>query len=377
VQDDRDPQFGLGKSVAFSLILITLTLTGAELAVRGWARYLRDPYQRFDPASETFVLVPGEHRTRTSHVVVNSDGFVGRELQQPGPDLWRLAAVGDSCTFSAGNATDTYAAMTEDALRANAPSGVRYEVVNAGIEGLNSELALRRLRHKVLPLAPEVVTIYLGWNDLMKYDPNAQEVRTESSRATRVLNEIWLIRGMRKLIFFYLRPRIAPPTTGPASFTGRFADFHPTVFESNLREIVAEVRNAGAAPLLFSLPTVVRADMTADDLRAANVVFPYFSAGYGVGDFLDLIGAYNESIRAIARELDVPVVELAKEFDAEGDVRSLFYDTMHTTKKGQALIARLLEAKLAQEGLLAPRPELPGRVGHSITPERGDAGSAR
>ena len=375
MKDDRDPQFGLGKSVAFSLILITLTLTGAELAVRGWARYLRDPYQRFDPASETFVLVPGEHRTRTSHIVVNSDGFVGRELQQPGPDLWRLAAVGDSCTFSAGNATDTYAAMTEDALRANAPSGVRYEVVNAGIEGLNSELALRRLRNKVLPLAPEVVTIYLGWNDLMKYDPNAQEVRTESSRVARVLNEVWLIRGMRKLIFFYLRPRIAPPTTGPVSFTGRFADFHPTVFETNLRAIVAEVRTAGAKPLLFTLPTVVRADMTADDLLAANVVFPYFSAGYGVGDFLDLIGAYNEAIRAIARELHVPLLDLAQEFDAQGDVRPLFYDTMHTTKKGQALIARLLEAKLTQEGLLlAQRLELATRRSPARAACRGPVG---
>jgi hypothetical protein len=51
VQNANEPQFGLGKSIAFSLILITLTLTGAELLVRGWARYLRDPYQRFDPAS--------------------------------------------------------------------------------------------------------------------------------------------------------------------------------------------------------------------------------------------------------------------------------------------------------------------------------------
>jgi lysophospholipase L1-like esterase len=354
VQNANEPQFGLGKSIAFSLILITLTLTGAELLVRGWARYLRDPYQRFDPASETFVLVPGEHRTPNTPIVINSDGFVGRELQTPGPDLWRLVAIGDSCTFSAGNGKDTYSAMTEDALRAQAPSGVRFEVVNAGIEGLNSELALRRLRAKVLPLHPNVVTIYLGWNDLMKYDPNSQDVRTASSRAARFLNEFWLVRGLRKLIFFYVRPRIAPPTTGPASFTGRFADFHPTAFEENLGEILAEIRNANAAPLLFTLPTVVRADMTGDDLRAANVVFPYFTAGYGVGDLLDLIGAYNQSIRQIAREQKVPLLDLAAEFEAQHEVRSLFYDTMHTNTSGQALIARLLEAKLAQEGLLGP-----------------------
>jgi lysophospholipase L1-like esterase len=54
------------------------------------------------------------------------------------------------------------------------PHGLRYEVVNAGVSGLNSELALRRLRSKVIDLDPDVVTIYIGWNDLMKVDPLSQ-----------------------------------------------------------------------------------------------------------------------------------------------------------------------------------------------------------
>jgi lysophospholipase L1-like esterase len=351
VGDDEGPQFGLGKSIAFSLILITLTLSGAELAVRGWARYLRDPYQRFDDASQTFVLVPGEHRTHESTVVVNSDGFVGNELEPAGPDLWRIVALGDSCTFAGGNAVDTYAAITQEWLRKNR-TGARYEVVNAGIEGMNSELALRRLETKVVPLAPKIVTVYIGWNDLMKYDPSAQDVRTGSSKAMRFLDDLWLVRGLRKLLFFYVRPRVMPPQTGTASFTGRFKDFHPTVFEENLRTIVTEVRTGIARPLLFTLPTVVRADMTPEDLHTANVVFPYFASGYGVGDFLDLIGAYNAVIRRVAVEMGVPLLELAKAFEAEPNVQTLFYDTMHTTRDGQAMIARLLEAKLAQEQML-------------------------
>lgn len=356
MKNEETLEFGLGKSILFSLILITLTLTGAELAVRGWARYLRDPYQRFDPVSQTFTLVPGEHRTRDAHVVVNSDGFVGPELQADGPDLWRIVALGDSCTFSSGNGVGTYVAMTQAWLAQNAPSGVRPEIVNAGIEGLSSDLALRRLRAKVLPLHPNVVTIYLGWNDLMKYDPLSQDARAGTSRAARYLDEIWLIRGMRKLLFFYVRPRLFPPQTGSASFTGRFSSFHPTYFEASLGTIVDEVRQAGADPILFTLPTVVRASMSAEDLRAANVVFPYFSTGYGVGDLLDLVGTYNETIRNLARERSVPLVELASEFEALADVRPYFYDTMHTTKDGQAFIASLLEQTLVREGLIGPSP---------------------
>lgn len=349
-------QFGLGKSIAFSLILIALTLTVAEVAVRGWAYYLRDTYQRFDASTKTFVLIPGEHRTRAGTIVIDADGFAGRELQAPGPDLWRIVAVGDSCTFAAGDTSGTYSAMAEDELRASRPHPPRYEVVNAGIEGLNSELALRRFRSKVLPLEPDVVTIYIGWNDLMKVDPLAQDARLEWSGAARFLGHFWLIRGLRKLIFFYLRPLLAPPRTGDESFTGQFHSFRPTVFEANLRSLIEEARGANASPLVFTLPSVIRADMTGEDLRRAHVIFPYFQSAYGVGDFIDLIAAYNRSIREIARDESVPILDLAEEFQSLPDVGRHFYDVMHTTKSGQAFIASKLVAKLAQENLLGPRP---------------------
>jgi hypothetical protein len=316
-------EFGLGKSILFSLILITLTLTGS--GARG---YVDGPDTCEIRINASILLVRHSHsfrasnRTRDAHVVVNSDGFVGPELQAAGPDLWRIVALGDSCTFSSGNGVGTYVAMTQAWLAQNAPSGVRPEIVNAGIEGLSSDLALRPpCAPRCSPLHPNVVTIYLGWNDLMKYDPLSQDARAETSRAARYLDEIWLIRGMRKLLFFYVRPRLFPPQTAAPRSRGRFSRFHPTYFEASLGTIVDEVRQAGADPILFTLPTVVRASMSAEDLRAANVVFPYFSTGYGVGDLLDLVGTYNETIRNLARERSVPLVELASEFEALADVR--------------------------------------------------------
>lgn len=350
VRDD-EPQFGLGKSILFSLVLLVLFLGGIELAVRTWAYFFRDQIQTFDTATGTFELVPGEHSTPLGRVRINPDGFVGDPLREGGPGLWRIVAVGDSCTFGGGNEIDTYPAMLDARLVAEAPPGERVEVVNAGISGLNSELALRRLESRVPELQPDVVTIYIGWNDLMKFDPLAQDTTSRWSGVARMLDDLWITKGLRKLLFYYLRPSMREPATGPDSRTGKFADFQPTIFEGNLREMIREVRDMGARPMVMTLPTVVRPDMTAEDLKQASVVFPYFPSAYAVGDFLDLLAAYNRTIRRVAVEEQVPLVDLARYFEGLPDVRPYFYDTMHTNTQGLALIAGQVQSALEREGL--------------------------
>lgn len=350
------PQFGPVKSVLYSLILIGLVLGGAELAVRTWAHYLRAEVERFDPGTGTFVLVPGRHRTRFGTAVINSQGFVGAELEPEGPDLWRIVAVGDSCTFGGGNERHTYPALLDRRLDRRERPGLRYEVVNAGISGLNSELALRRLESVVPPLHPDVVTIYIGWNDLMKFDPVAQGKEARFSGVARVLDQLWLARGLRKLLFFYVRPAILKPRTGPESRSGRFQGFRPTYFEENLERMVTAARGIGASVLLATLPTVVRPWMTLEDLEQARVVFPYFPSAYGVGDLLDLVGAYNRAIERVGLKTGTPVVDLAARFAAIEDPRPYFHDTMHTNLDGMAVIAEAFEEALEAHGLLEPAP---------------------
>jgi lysophospholipase L1-like esterase len=170
----------------------------------------------------------------------------------------------------------------------------------------------------------------------------------------RTLDRLWLVRGLRKLLFFYTRPRVAPPATGPESRTGQFADFRPTVFEGNLHAIVDEVRRLGARPLIATLPTVVRMDMTADDILAQNVYFPYYPSAYAVGDFLDLVDAYNLSILRVAAEENVPVADLAGTFQRIPDVSDLFRDTLHMTRKGHELVAATIHDTLERHGLEGP-----------------------
>lgn len=345
-------RFGVGKSILFSMIAVVLVLGIAEMGIRGWALFLREKIQSYDSRAGSFVLVPGEHRTELGVVKINPDGFPGRALEPAGSDLFRVLSIGDSCTFGAGDDRNTYPAMLDARLRSRSVAGVRFEVVNGGISGLDSELVLNRLRSIGPILAPKVITIYVGWNDLMKFDPAGQQRAGAGSRVARALDSLWLAKGLRKLIFFHIRPRLRPARTGAESRSGRFAAFRPTYYETTLREIVDAARELGAKPLLATLPTVVRMEMTKDDLIAANVVFPYFPSAYGVGDLLDLVASYNRVIRETGERLEVPVVDLASRFDGIADARPLFFDTMHTNDVGLAVIASELERGLDRAGLL-------------------------
>jgi lysophospholipase L1-like esterase len=345
------PRFGLGRSLLYSAILISLCFGLAEGALRVYVYLFRAPEERFDLATQTFVLQPGVYPTVNPEPVrINSRGFVGDEFEDPPPPgTLRIVTVGDSCTFGAGFTRGTYAGLLAELLQAN---GHRYQVVNAGIEGLNSELALRRLESRVVPLEPDLVTIYIGWNDLMKFDPDGQGENPRMAVIARWLDHLWIVKGMRKLLFYNLRPRLAPPKTGAESHTGRYAEYRPAVYEKNLRRMIAVVRAIPAVPVIATLPTVVSRDMSVDDVRAANVQFPYFRGANAVGDFADLIDAYNRTIRRVAAEENVKVIDLARAIDPRPDRRELFLDTMHATPKGRAAIAEVFAQELRAQGVL-------------------------
>lgn len=345
----RLSNWGLGRTLLVGVI-VTMTVFGTlEGLLRGWVYLIRDPSERFDTVTGTFVLIPGSHpRPRARPFQVNRRGFVGAEFEDPVPSgTLRIVALGDSCTFGAGTELESYPGLLERHLN-DAGNRHRYQVINAGIRGLNTEQSLRRLVTKVMPLKPDIVTVYLGWNDLMKFEPMGQAETPGIRILARVLDQLWLVKGMRKLLFYYLRPLVSAPATGPASRTGVFRDYRPVVFENNLRRILLAARSGGGRVVLLTLPSVVSDDMTPEDLRRASVVFPYYSSAYGVGDLVDVIAAYNRTIRLIAERENVMLVDLASELDTRPDRRTLFFDTMHPSQKGRELIASILARRLGE-----------------------------
>lgn len=338
-----------------ALILGVGLLAGVvtESALRVYAHHLRDPAERWDAAAGTFTLVPGRHVGNAGPVVVNEAGFVGdtpaAEDGRPAPRL-RIVALGDSCTFGAGDGVHTYPALLARRLAARAGDPDAVEVVNAGISGLDTAQVTRRLESRVARLRPDVALIYVGWNDLTRKSPLAQGDPGWRGDLVAALDDLWTVRAARKAVFQILRPRLAAPRTGPASRSGRFRYYVPVRFAEDLRRLVAGVRAIGAEPVLLTLPTPVHADATPAQLRLARITFPSVWGTYAVGDFLDLLAAHNLVIRQVAREADAPLVDLAGGLGSRPDAFRYFHDTMHPNDRGMEAIAVQLETSLVRLG---------------------------
>jgi lysophospholipase L1-like esterase len=336
------------KQLLFSLILIFSVFGAAEGAIRVWAHYFRTSYERYNPAAGRLELVPNIRYTAHdgNEFQINSRGFVGPEFSGlPEDGVYRIISIGDSCTFSEGFWGLAYPGLLQQALTAGSPG--RFEVLNAGIEGYNSTFALDRLREEIVNYRPRLVTIYIGWNDLMKTDPANLAATGRYAKAAQVMENSYLIKAYRKVMFAHLRPLLfRPRVSGDEGDAHAYDTFVPLTYRKNLESMIGVLRANGIQAVLFTLPTVVRPGMTSEELRRQNVLFPHFAGTYSVAKFLSLHGAYNRVIRSVGQDLEVPVLDLDETFNAH-DKKELFWDTMHPSRLGHRLIADTVYGRLA------------------------------
>jgi lysophospholipase L1-like esterase len=341
-------KFGIGKQILFSTILVLGLLGLAEGAIRVWALYFRTSYEQYDSRTGRLQLRPNIHYmdSRGKEFRINGKGFVGPEFDdRPAPGVYRIISLGDSCTFATGLWQIGYPFQLERQLNAGAADR-RFEVINAGIEGFNSTFALARLRDELLQYQPRLVIIYIGWNDLMKTDPANAALVDEHAWLAELLDRSYLIKAYKKLLFVNLRPLVFKPAIDGAQSVETFDDFAPTRYRSNLEAMVELLASHNVKAILVTLPTVVRPGMTGQELKQANVFFPYFTRAYGVSPLLSLHRVYNRTITEVGRQKEVEVVDLASRFEAVKDRTPYFWDTMHPNEKGGALIAEILAARI-------------------------------
>ena len=140
---------------------------------------------------------------------------------------------------------------------------------------------------------------------------------------------------------------VSPRLSGEESEYHVFNQFASATYEENVTVMVELLRKHGVRVLLLTRPTVLTRKMSAQDLKAQNVFFPYFPEAYSVPRLLSLHNAYNSSIRRLAARLHVPIVDLEEVFDRQ-DKRTLFWDTMHPSGKGHELIATTLALQVTE-----------------------------
>ena len=270
---------------------------------------------------------------------INSLGFRGPEISRERVDgVQRIVTLGDSTTFGPREEECAYPYLLQDLLR---PSPV--EVIDAGVEGYRSDRALVHLQRDVLPLHPDLITVFIGWDDLYQTNPfaDSQQLALQASPLQRMLSWSTTAQAFRQLYYQHLASDLQLNTADDSIRLVLLQSYRPQAFADRLHRMVKAARDGGADVVLFTWPTVLGPEMPTAEL--ARVVYPYYT--HSLDELRALYADYQTTVREVATEDHVQVIDIAAWFDGSNKP-NLFVDTLHFTCAGHALVANRLAPAL-------------------------------
>lgn len=329
------------KRAVFALLTILLILASLEGAARLHDRFKPSELEDYKQPSANpalgYELIPNYRRLtpngKREAISINSLGYRGPEFSSAKPpDMTRILCIGDSCTFEGIPESAPYPRLLEDLL--NEYATVRYEVINGAVEGYDSSKALERLRNS-LAYEPDIVTIYIGWNDLYNSDPEQESSSGQSRWAAFLVSRSRFAAKLRSLIYLRLRPKLKTREPVKTEFYKRFS---PKRYRENLRQMIALAREHNAWVLLVTLPSMLGPEISNEALERAQ--FPHYTNS--LADMLVLIDQYNQAIRRTAEETGAPLIDLAKYFDGMEKKERFFSDAIHMYNDAKPIVARAI-----------------------------------
>jgi len=178
-------QVSYKKQVTLGIIGVTILLLAIEIIANvWWATQIHcefeqnEIFQNFDEVEKRQLcldfynlktsgdeIIPNQS---TNSITINSLGFRGTEFSVIKPsDMYRIFMVGGSTMFGAGATSDetTIPGYVQQFLNENNPK-FDVDVINAGIQGADSNTELKLIEQKLIKFSPDLTIIYDGWNDL-------------------------------------------------------------------------------------------------------------------------------------------------------------------------------------------------------------------
>ncbi len=295
-----------------------------------------------------YVLRPGlDVDVRGGRVRTNAMGLRGPEIERaPTPGRRRVLLVGDSVAFGYRMAeADSLAVRLEAELERR--SGMRWQVVNGGVEGYDTRAELAFLRQTGFGLAPETIVLVFNLNDFDAppvLGPHGvltnERVAGGCSEAVAEVSELHLL--LRWLV------RSGGGLAGPGGQVARGGGATAPAFGDLDRFVSALRKNYWRQPSDGRLAAMVEAlrqmqeESTARDIRLLVAIPPD-------GDQLAVAApdlAPQHRLAAICRELGLECLDLRDTFEAQAGVEPLFLDIMHPSAVGLELLAGALAVNI-------------------------------
>ncbi len=248
----------------------------------------------------------------------------------------KIVFMGDSCT-----AWGNYSRLFEDIID-QAHADNNFSFVNAGVGGWTSYQGLAQLKRDIVPMQPDIITIYYGWNDhWLSFGVEDKEIgafNADRSLALR-FDDLRLVQ-----LFSYFAIKLY----GEKADAGRPRRVSEEDFKANLKEMVHAARAHAIVPVLLTAPSSHTLGQEPAYLAERWLA--------DLGELVPLHGRYAEIVREVAREERVLLVDLLDIFYQypEDDLKKKYFveDGIHLTSEGCWELAQKLYWALAEEDLV-------------------------
>lgn len=262
----------------------------------------------------------------------NGHGLRGKALGQKTGNARRILCLGDSTTFGWSLPENyTYPVQLEKIL---GKKHLSVEVVNGGFPGYRLWQMLGWLKRDGIGLKPDLIIFYGGWNDILAMrDARNLPAQKKSSLLFWLQNESHLYKAGRTLV---LRGFQKLPVRTRRAFQRRiYENATPQDFQSQLEALAQFCREKGIDLILCTLPCRLSGNpdgaltLIAEDDRAL---------------FLKMWPRYNEAIWRVAREKEIPLVDLEEKLRPLAEEGYL--DLFHPRGRTCLAIARALAPQI-------------------------------
>lgn len=212
--------------------VLSITLVALEVVVRVWGYSQRHIYDPIYTSSDRAGAIPYIHKPNLTQVrarglaIINTDSLglrtktAGSLYSAKQPNEYRIAVVGDSCTFGEGvrRTEDTFAQVLEDTLNQRQQS-VMVKVFNYGASAYSVKEMVATLQYRMLDIKPDLVVMAVIPSDFnlartptidgsgYLIDQKLSYVSPPSSMARQVLRGIHLTYVLRDIgLAWFFKP---------------------------------------------------------------------------------------------------------------------------------------------------------------------------
>ena len=360
-KDATEPRLGHKLSMALLSAFVLLLALETAMQVRSHLRNGQSVLNAFTQETR-YVVDPrtGLKVLRPNHVFVgsqvemrtNSLGLRSPEISaSKDPGTVRIAVIGASTVMGAYTSRNegTFALRLDALLEASHPDR-NFEVINAGIAGYGLIEQSQMLEKIILPLAPDLVIAYPGFNDFAGYCRSESDKPDAPKRPGRqglplVETPAWLLS-----IELLTKNTVALRTPPITSTSTRSVDSIDLTDYRKKLDVLGKLAQKSRVPVVLSSNArAYRPEQALAEQQALSETARYYNPCFDLDGLHKLYDLHNEEIKAAAARFELPFIPLDKEIPGG---RTYFVDASHFSDAGEQLAAERLHGFLVDSALI-------------------------